>query len=63
MEPQLTAAWPVHTYPHLVLLPDGKVAVSSGTLLVRGQGRMVLRLAVAPVAVAVLRAANQADRG
>ncbi|EFN50720.1 hypothetical protein CHLNCDRAFT_142582 [Chlorella variabilis] len=33
MEPQLTAAWPVHTYPHLVLLPDGKVAVSSGTLL------------------------------
>lgn len=34
MEPQLSKAWPVHTYPHLVVTPDGNVAMSAGNLLV-----------------------------
>ena len=34
MEPQLSGAWPVHTYPHLILLPDGTVAMSAGSSLV-----------------------------
>ena len=35
MKPQLNDAWPVHTYPHLHILPDGGVAVSSGKTLAK----------------------------
>lgn len=34
MEPQLSAAFPIHTYPHAVVTPDGGLAVSAGKLLV-----------------------------
>ncbi|KAL4425029.1 hypothetical protein ABPG77_001807 [Micractinium sp. CCAP 211/92] len=35
MEEQLTKAFPIHTYPHAVVLPDGGLAVSAGKLLVK----------------------------
>lgn len=35
MEEQLSASFPIHTYPQVTLLPDGGVAVSAGKLLVR----------------------------
>jgi hypothetical protein len=34
MQKQLSAAFPINTYPHVHLLPDGSVAVSAGKLLV-----------------------------
>lgn len=37
MEEQLTKAFPIHTYPHAVVLPDGGLAVSAGKLLVSRQ--------------------------
>lgn len=36
MQEQLSAAFPIHTYPFVILTPDGGVAMSAGKLLVRG---------------------------
>lgn len=44
MQEQLAAAFPVHTYPHIVLLPDGGLAISAGKLMVRGCLRLPLLL-------------------
>jgi hypothetical protein len=35
MSEQLAAAFPIHTYPHVLLTPDGGLAVSAGKLMVR----------------------------
>lgn len=35
MTEQLYDAFPIHTYPHVILTPDGGVAVSAGKLLVK----------------------------
>lgn len=36
MSDQLMEAWPVHTYPHVMVAPDGGGVVSAGSTLVRG---------------------------
>lgn len=38
MMAQLKKAWPIHTYPLVVLTPDGGVAVAAGKNLVRALG-------------------------
>ena len=38
MSDQLSAAAPIHTYPFVVVTPDGGLAVSAGSLLVRAAG-------------------------
>ncbi|EFN56008.1 hypothetical protein CHLNCDRAFT_145404 [Chlorella variabilis] len=35
MSDQLSAAFPIHTYPHVLVAPDGGVVVSAGKLLVK----------------------------
>ncbi|KAL4856170.1 Aldehyde oxidase 1 [Chlorella vulgaris] len=35
MSEQLAAAFPIHTYPHVLLTPDGGLAVSAGKLMVK----------------------------
>lgn len=39
MKEQLSAAWPLHSYPHAVVTPDGGLAVSSGKSLVSAPER------------------------
>ena len=38
MRKQLEHAWPIHSYPLVVMTPDGGVAVAAGKSLVRGAG-------------------------
>lgn len=38
MAAQLKAAFPIQTYPHVLIMPDGNVAVSAGSTLVRSGG-------------------------
>lgn len=34
MQEQLQEAFPIHTYPHVFVMPDGGVVVSAGSTLV-----------------------------
>lgn len=38
MADQMSKAFPIHTYPHAVVTPDGGLAVSAGKLLVSRAG-------------------------